>query len=62
LLSIKIIDRDLISSRALFRCDRDAIKARYDACELWYEEALARLEALGVWEGDADDCLIPPKR
>ena len=39
----------------------EAIKARYDACELSYEDALAQLEALGMWEGDADDYLAPPK-
>lgn len=35
----------------------EAIKAKYDACELTYEAALARLEALGMWASQADDYL-----
>jgi hypothetical protein len=38
----------------------ETIKAKYDACEMTYEEALARLEALGMWASQADDYLAIP--
>lgn len=37
----------------------DAVKADYDACRLTYEAALDKLQALGMWEDDADDFLVP---
>lgn len=37
----------------------ETIKAKCDACEMGYDEALARLEALGMWAEHADDYLIP---
>lgn len=38
----------------------ETIKAKYDARELTYEAALAKLEALGMWASQADDYLVPP--
>jgi len=40
----------------------ETIKAKYDACEMGYDEALARLEALGMWAHDADNYLIPIRK
>lgn len=43
-------------ARELTRTEK--VKADYDACRLTYEDALARLEALGMWEDQADDYLV----
>lgn len=35
----------------------EQVKADYDACKINYEAALGKLEALGMWEDEADDLL-----